>query len=401
MRIPGLDNVHLTYCLNVHPGSTFEEAQVAIFCNAREVFERFRRRTGATPPYGLGIWLSAEAVGTLVREEKVERFGRGLAAERFYAFTLNGFPYGRFHGTRVKERVYRPDWADERRSDYTNLLVYALARLLPEGVRGSISTVPVTFKPWAEPARVEQAVVRLAGAALFLSDVLDTSGTEIALALEPEPGCYLETAADVSRFFDEELLPVGRDVIRREHGVGAAAAEAILRRHVGVCLDTTHTGVMGEDPTVAVGRLAASGIRLCKVQLGAALSVDVGSDGPPPALDAFKDDVYLHQVTARTEGGDVFFTDLPDALEHWRRAVGEWRVHFHVPLSWDGEGAIRTTRDQVDTAFLRAAVAAGCEHFELEIYTLDVFPAQIESVEDAMADDLAWLWQRFLSIPSQ
>ncbi|HRT96153.1 MAG TPA: hypothetical protein P5532_17155, partial [Planctomycetota bacterium] len=70
-------------------------------------------------------------------------------------------------------------------------------------------------------------------------------------------------------------------------------------------------------------------------------------------------------------------------------------VHFHVPLAWPGEGAIDTTADQVDAAFLAAALAAGCEHFETEIYTLDVFPAATASREAILAQDMAWLWERF------
>lgn len=393
MRIPGLKNAHLTYCLNVHPGSTFEEAQVAVFGNAHEVFRRFAALTDVGGPFGVGLWLSADAASVVIDEQRLERFAAGLDAEGLYAFTLNGFPYATFHGTRVKEAVYRPDWADPRRYDYSTLLAYILGRLLPEGVNGTISTLPVTFKPWADEARIETAVERLAAFALFLNDLRRTGAVEIALALEPEPGCYLERTDDVVRFFALELLPRGCQFLRGRHGVGRKVAEQILRRHIGICLDTTHTGVMGEDPAEVVRRLAHHGIRLAKVQLGAALKVDVGDAGPPADLEAFRDEVYLHQVTAQTEDGTVFFVDLPEALEQGRDAVGEWRVHYHVPLSWPGQGAVGTTADQVDAGFLAAAVDAGCEHFELEIYTLDVFPGEIESVEAVMAQDLAWLWE--------
>ena len=398
VRIPGLDNVHLTYCLNVHPGRTFAEAETAIFEKARNVFDRFVRATGTSGPFGLGIWLSAQAARALVEENKTDAFARRLESDGFYAFTLNGFPYGRFHGTRVKENVYRPDWADPRRGEYTQLLTRILSRLLPEGVNGSISTLPVTFKPWADDARVHAAVANLAGLAVSLNDLRNASGTEISLAIEPEPGCYLESTDDVIRFFSEELLPRGGELLRREHGIQLGQAEEILRRHLGICLDTTHTAVMCEHPVEAVKSIAANGIRLSKVQLGAALSADIGCEGPPEALNAFKDEVYLHQVMVQTEDRKVFFTDLPDALEHGRHALGEWRVHFHVPLSWPGEGEISTTSHQIDETFLQAAVNAGVSHFELEIYTLNVFPGEMESVEAVMAQDLAWLWERFLAV---
>ena len=44
-----------------------------------------------------------------------------------YVFTINGFPYGAFHGTPVKAEVYRPDWRDPERLRYTNQLADLLA----------------------------------------------------------------------------------------------------------------------------------------------------------------------------------------------------------------------------------------------------------------------------------
>ena len=36
-----------------------------------------------------------------------------------YVFTINGFPYGPFHGQPVKAAVYRPDWREAERGRYT------------------------------------------------------------------------------------------------------------------------------------------------------------------------------------------------------------------------------------------------------------------------------------------
>jgi len=49
--------------------------------------------------------------------------------------TLNGFPYGDFHAERVKEEVYRPDWADVRRHHYTLDLAHILCELLRRTLR--------------------------------------------------------------------------------------------------------------------------------------------------------------------------------------------------------------------------------------------------------------------------
>src|SRR2546423_965168 len=78
-------------------------------------------------------------------------------------------------------------------------------------------------------------------------------GKTVTLALEPEPGCHLETVAETIAFFDEHLL----------HGPDAD----LVQRHLGVCLDACHLAVEFERPTAAVRALRAAGIRIAKLQL--------------------------------------------------------------------------------------------------------------------------------------
>ena len=59
--------------------------------------------------------------------DESKRFRDWCDAEGFCVPTLNGFPYGRFHGEGVKEKVYLPDWRDPERLRYTNLLADLLA----------------------------------------------------------------------------------------------------------------------------------------------------------------------------------------------------------------------------------------------------------------------------------
>jgi len=398
VRIPR-SNAHLTYCLNVHPGASLAEAEEAIFGHAPKVFADFARLAGVQGPYGLGVWLSAAAATELEEAQGAPDLRRRLDQAGLYLVSLNGFPYGRFHGTRVKEKVYQPDWADPARFEFTDDLAVIAADLCGRPAAGpgrvSISTLPITFKPWASDEKLATATGHLLALAHHLGVIREETGAEIVLALEPEPGCYLERTADVIRYFDEWLLPAARDQLTAECGASESAAEETVRRHIGACLDTVHTGVMGEAPRQALRKYAAAGIRVPKVQLGAALLVKVGPDGPPPALRAFQDEVYLHQTVVKgADGRERYFPDLSHPLAMKPPPQGEWRIHFHVPLAWPGEGAIGTTRGQVDAAFLAAALAAGVEHFESEIYTLDVFPAAKDSRETILAQDLAWLWER-------
>jgi len=182
-------------------------------------------------------------------------------------------------------------------------------------------------------------------------------------------------------FFEERLLPAAAGQL----------AEETIRHHIGVCLDTVHAATLFEDPVVFLRRLRESGIRVVKVQLGGALALEVGAEGPPEQLSQFADDVYLHQVAVRGPEGERFYLDLPEALAE--APTGDWRVHFHVPLTWEGSGALEGTGGEVDERFVSAALEAGVEHFELEVYTLDVMPDLEDSPEFVLSDELAHLYR--------
>ena len=106
---------------------------------AAAVLVRLKLAGVATPP--------TEAV-TAYDPATLLAFQNWLERNHCYVFTINGFPYGRFHGTRVKEQVYAPDWRTPERRDYTMLLADVFTNFLPPEVDGSISTVPCSFKPW-------------------------------------------------------------------------------------------------------------------------------------------------------------------------------------------------------------------------------------------------------------
>ena len=140
-----------------------------------------------------------------------------LARLRAYVFTLNAFPFGPFHGTRVKERVYEPDWRTGERVSFTRDAADILAALLPAGGFGSISTVPGGFKPVGrEPKAVAALVDHLLQAAAHLVVIERRTGKRIALALEPEPCCFLETVEETLAFFEDALLrPAALGALRR------------------------------------------------------------------------------------------------------------------------------------------------------------------------------------------
>lgn len=378
MQIQNQPPLHLTYCLNIHPGETWADQLFAIRTKARAV----RERVAPGQPFGLGLRLSRRAADALVRPAARRELKTLLAREQMYVFSINGFPYGPFHGEPVKERVYAPDWREPERLDYTNRLADILADLLPEGVSGSISTVPGSFRPWV---RTQMDAHLIAENLLTCVDHLVTlhsrTGREIHLGLEPEPGCLLETIEDVLHFFHTRLLPIN---------------EQRVRRHLGVCLDACHLAVQFEDPAQGLAYLADAGIRVSKVQLSAALETDAAD---VDALAPFADSVYLHPARLRGPNEErTDWPDLPEALQDIASGprAGVMRTHVHVPLFWEGAGPLRSTASGLSRNFFARLKLGATEHAEIETYTFTVLPAALraDTVVESLAREYAWVLER-------
>ncbi|MBT3376107.1 MAG: metabolite traffic protein EboE [Lentisphaerae bacterium] len=383
--------IHLTYCLNVHPGETWEENFEAIRTKAVTV----RNKVNAPGRFGLGLRLSCQAADQLVDPGQLRCFRDFLAANELYAFTVNGFPYGQFHQTSVKDRVYAPDWRSDERVTYSKTLGDVMAGILPEGVSGSISTVPGSYGPWITCDRdVIKMAENLAETAVHFHGIRNRTGQDVVLALEPEPDCFLGTMADVEAFFSGALLAHGSAWVRKRLGVSLETAEQIVRDHVGLCLDTAHMAVEFEDLGGVFGRARALGMRLAKVHLSAALSVLPQRDAAS-ALTPFVEEVYLHQVRMRgADGSTETFADLDAAITHAEQGAGrEWRVHFHVPLFFEEAGALRSTT-YLFTPEVVAELRSGiCPHLEIETYTFGVLPPalQVTDVTDGIAREYKWV----------
>ena len=400
MKVQGDPPVHLTYCLNVHPGESWQ----ANFAAIREHVPAIRDRLARPGEFGLGLRLSAEAAATLRAPAELDAFRKFLADENLYVFTINGFPYGRFHGVPVKQEVYRPDWRTVERRDYTIALAEILAELLPAGVGGSISTVPGSYKDWirteADAAAMAGMIAETAGR---LDEIRRQTGKEISLALEPEPDCCLGNISETLAFFGGPMRTAGEARLAETHGMSPGRAREVLARHVGVCFDTAHLAVEFEDLAAALARLRDAGVRVCKIHLSAA--VRAATPAAVERLGEFADEVYLHQVRARAADGTVrSWADLPAALacpERRRRAAGrdddeEWRVHFHVPLFLERFGELQSTRDLFTDEFVAAVRAGATEHLEIETYTFDVLPDELRAagLAESIAREYEWVLQR-------
>ena len=138
----------LTYCMNVHPGETLEEQTGNIERLAVAVARRYRASRGLDESslFGLGLRFGATAAARFVASPEAQSRLIDVCDRNHLApFTMNAFPFGAFHGSTVKEYVYRPTWSDPRRISYTVDAARSLAILMPLNiVRGSVSTAPLS-----------------------------------------------------------------------------------------------------------------------------------------------------------------------------------------------------------------------------------------------------------------
>ena len=313
--------LQLAYCTNVHRGESWDQTFAALQRDTLAV----RDRVGAGHPYAIGLRLGNDAARQLASPATLQGFRTWLDQENCYVFTINGFPYGQFHGTRVKERVYTPDWTTPERLAYTCLLFDLLAELVPNTIEGSISTVPVSFKGFHLSASARAESRRNLWRCLdHIETTTKRSGKRLHLGLEPEPLCTLETTAETVLYFDE---------LRSER-----PGDPRLDQFLGVNYDCCHLAVEFEDPSAAIQRLRSAGIFLSKIHLSNALRVQPSAE-VLTALQSFVDTVYFHQVIARDArtGALTRYEDLDQALRFtascWNRASA-----FFVSL-WSFETA--------------------------------------------------------------
>ena len=394
MRLKSLPGeVDLTYCTNIHGGETWREVLASLEAHVPAI------KAGVSPnaPMGVGLRLSGVAVEELSRGGPFAELREFLASRDLYVFTINAFPYGPFHGTAVKERVYQPDWLTPERLAYSDRAADILAGLLPAGMIGSVSTVPGAFKSRVSGTDAVAAMAaNMARHVAHLVAIRDRTGQEIVLALEPEPCCFLETVEETVAFFRDHLFgDAAADVVARETGMSKGAAAEALRRHIGVCYDICHGAVEYEDPATAFAAFRNAGIRVAKLQLSSALrlpSIDGATEG---ALSAFDDGVYLHQVVERRDGTVTRFIDLAPAFDALRagRAGGEWRVHCHVPIFLETAGAFQSTQPTLKSALACTRGAFVAPHLEVETYTWSVLPAELRraSLVDAIVREMQWV----------
>ncbi|MFF3686033.1 metabolite traffic protein EboE [Streptomyces sp. NPDC002187] len=357
-RHPDGSTVHLSYCTNVHPAETLD----GVLAQLRDHCEPIRRRLGRDR-LGIGLWLAKDAAHSLITDPAALRGLRGELERRgLEVVTLNGFPYEGFGAEEVKYRVYKPDWTDPVRLAHTTDLARLLAALLPDDVtEGTISTLPIAWRTPFDESAAAAARTALITLAERLDALEELTGKSIRIALEPEPGCTIETTSDA-------IGPL-TDVA------------AVAGSRIGICIDTCHLATSFEDPENAVTALVAAGIAVPKAQLSAALHAE--NPHLPEvrkALAAFAEPRFLHQTRTRTAAGLRGTDDLDEALTG--RALPEgapWRAHFHIPLHSPPVPPLTSTLPVLQDTLTRlvGGPAPRTRHLEVETYTWQALPTAL------------------------
>lgn len=399
MQVSTDPSLHLTYCTNIHPGETWDE----VFATLQQYVPPLKAALSPDALFGVGLRLSNAASVVLEQEERLEQFAAWLGDEGLYVFTMNGFPYGGFHGQVVKDRVYAPDWRTPERLAYTLRLARILARLLPEGMEGGVSTSPVSYKGWMEVDERDDAfrtaAHQFADLAVGLETLRNDTGRLVHVDIEPEPDCLIENTAETVDFFERWIFGEAVRLLGERHELDEHDATDLMRRHVRVCYDTCHFAVEYEAPEETFAAFDAAGILVGKVQISAALQVrlpDEAADREVLAarLEPFAESTYLHQVVVRrSDGAAGHYPDLLDALPHVLDPdAREWRIHYHVPLFADHFNGMHSTRANIAPTLERVLRAGGCDHLEVETYTWGVLPDEMKvDLGTSIQRELEWV----------
>ncbi len=365
----------LSYCTNIHPAESWAQTRLALQRHLPAIRRELRALNSplALEPLGVGLRLSAQAAEELLAQpEEIAALKDLLTQQHARVETLNGFPYGNFHGQRVKEKVFKPDWTTPERFEYTCRLFRILAQIGdPATDKWTVSTLPASHRHFK--ADEERLFARLDAMAGFLDALSDKTGKLMQLGLEPEPFGHVDDTDGAVRFFNE--------LRNRSH------RPLLIERHLGLTYDTCHFAIVNEAPEHTLSALDEYNIALSKVQFSNAPELTVTSADDLELVRQFDEGVYFHQTGILcSDGAYLRFPDLPDALEYARGNIAKvtassvWRLHYHIPLYTAPAPPWRDTGYMIDRTldYLRRH-PDNTPHYEVETYTWSVLPESLKT----------------------
>ncbi|WP_300600568.1 metabolite traffic protein EboE [Niabella sp.] len=393
---------HLTYCSNIHPGETWTDH----FYQLQQYFPEIKKKCSPRASMGIGLRLSAIAARTLSKKKELHAFKNWLGEQEAYLFTMNGFPYGGFHKTIVKDQVHTPDWTTAKRVAYTKQLAGILAALLPDKMEGSISTSPLSYRHWhkneaATTVAINKSTTNLVSVVEHLILLEKESGKTIFIAIEPEPDGILTDTPSFIHWYQQVLLQTGAGLLSQKLGVSTSKAVSLLRKHIRLCYDVCHAAVNYEDHAFQIKQLQQLRIRIGKIQISAALKArfsqkDENNQLLIKAVTNFLEPTYLHQVISRDRDVYTVYPDLPEALKSVQTAPAkEWRIHYHVPIFTKNIRPLSTTQEDIVTVLQLHKEAPLTQHLEIETYTWEVLPPNLKKdIVGSVSREMKWVIQQ-------
>ena len=109
----------LAYCTNIHPAESWQETFIALQTHALRIRDILQGESGLLHPFPIAPRLSARAATELLENDHLDRFAKWVREEGCQVFTINGFPYGAFHGSRVIDNVFMRELSVRTRIDST------------------------------------------------------------------------------------------------------------------------------------------------------------------------------------------------------------------------------------------------------------------------------------------
>jgi sugar phosphate isomerase/epimerase len=351
------DILPVAWCTNVHDAHSVQ----ALCESITSVADALRA------PAAVGLWLSPD----MLREDSLLPLRSTLDQLDLPCIGLNGFPAMAFRDEVVKTRVYRPNWNDPARLEYTEACAKALTCLLGEAGEGGITTLPLGWP--AHGIDTAHAAHMVREACCAIDRIGRAAGCTMHLAIEPEPGCVLDTVEAAATFVDDNAL-------------GDLADAGLLR----ICLDTCHLAVMHESPSSALAAMDWVGLRTGRVQISSAVQADLPDDEARAALEALVEPRWMHQTTVLA--GDVRsdFDDLQDALA--ADVSGHWRTHLHVPVHLSNLAPLGTTQHAIAELMETLATRSDRPALEVETYAWNIVPDahRLASLPQDIALELDW-----------
>lgn len=360
----------ISYCANIHPVHSWVETISALDANLPEIKRHLQTLNNQPnlPTIGLGLWLSNAAVETLSQDaNELINLQIFLQKHDCEVETMNAFPYGHFHGKRVKESVFRPDWSSTDRLTYTCRVADILSQI-GKGDFLSISTLPGSHKTFS--ANRQKIWANVEALTRHLHHLYETTGKLIKVGFEPEPFGLFDNTWESIEFFNEL-----KNFSRIPH---------LIEKHIGITYDTCHFALQNENPKDSFNLWNDYNIDVVKIQFSNALAFKPNNLESLVHLAPFNEPIYFHQTRIDTPQSSYLFPDLNEALA-WAHTrpheipESHWKIHYHIPVHHHPQSPFLDTSDHLKQTIEALSLCPTRLHLEVETYTWQVLPQSLQS----------------------